>query len=190
MAQILGWLDKQSLQITGKSLTLRLVSLDDANEKYLSWLNDPEVNVFLETRFEIQNLERIRTFIEKVNRGTNEVLFAILLREKLEHIGNIKIGPINEHHQSAELSYFIGEKSNWGKGFATEAIALCAKFGFEKLSLEKLEAGCYASNIGSQRALEKAGFTLEGRLKDKLLGANGVREDHLWYGITRAEHGQ
>ena len=189
MVQILGWLNKQPLQIMGKSLTLRLASVEDANEKYLSWLNDPEVNMFLETRFEIQSLERIRTFIEKVNGGTNEVLFAILLREKLEHIGNIKIGPTNEHHQSAELSYFIGEKSNWGKGFATEAIALCTKFGFEKLSLEKLQAGCYASNIGSQRALEKVGFTLEGRLRDKLLGANGVSEDHLWYGMTRVEHG-
>ena len=61
MTRILESLRKQSFQITGKSLTLRLASVEDASEDYLSWLNDPEVNMFLETRFEIQNLERINS---------------------------------------------------------------------------------------------------------------------------------
>lgn len=188
MTLILSSLEKQSLIVSGENLTLRLVSVEDVNDKYLSWLNDPKVNMFLETRFEIQSSEKICAFINKLTQSTKDVLFAIVLRESLEHIGNIKIGPINEHHKSAELSYFIGEKNHWEKGFASEAITLCIKIGFEKLALQKLQAGSYEKNIGSQRALERAGFTLEGRLRSNLLGADGIRQDHLWYGIMREEH--
>lgn len=64
------------------------------------------------------------------------------------------------------MSYFIGEKNAWGKGFATEAIQLVTHFAFEQLHLHRLQAGLYASNIGSGKALEKAGYHLEAVFKN------------------------
>jgi RimJ/RimL family protein N-acetyltransferase len=34
--------------------------------------------------------------------------------------GKISLGPINFIHKYAEISYFIGEKSFWNKGYATK----------------------------------------------------------------------
>ena len=38
------------------------------------------------------------------------------------HIGNIKLGPINFIHKNAVISYFIGEKKLWKRGYTTLAI--------------------------------------------------------------------
>lgn len=180
---------KRSFLLESQRLVLRVVETTDANLKYLGWLNDPAVNEFLETRFEVQSIEKILSFIDWALESSQEILLAMVLKDKKIHIGNIKIGSINFNHYSAELSYFIGERNLWGKGYATEAICACVKFAFETLQLQKLQAGCYESNLGSQRALEKSGFVLEGRLRAKIVGANGVRQSHLWYGIKSEDVG-
>jgi ribosomal-protein-alanine N-acetyltransferase len=69
-----------------------------------------------------------------------------------------------------------------GQGYATEAINLCVDFCFGTLGLYKIQAGCFDSNIGSQKALLNSGFELEGRLRNRILAIDGIREDHLWFG--------
>lgn len=80
--------------------------------------------------------------MHKSQRENNHsFLFKIICNNSNCHIGNIKIGPINPHHNYADISYFIGEKSLWGKGIATEAIQLILKYAFEELKLHKVTAG-------------------------------------------------
>lgn len=179
-------LKQLDLRLKGPRLELRPVVASDANNIYLSWLNDSEINQFLETRWHRQDLESILAHIKKINQSPNEVLLKILIADSHEHIGNIKVGPINIHHGSSELSYFIGAKNHWGNGFASEAISLCINFGFEVIGVHKFLAGCYELNIGSKRALEKVGFELEGRWKKQIRDAGGQWQDHLWYGIIRS----
>ena len=81
--------------------------------------------------------------------------------------------------------YFIGEKDCWGKGLATDAIGLVAQFAFDVLGLYKLNAGTYAGNVGSQKALEKNGFVREGVLKKQVLSEGGRREDVFRFGLLR-----
>lgn len=167
-------------------LLLRPIQISDCGERYLSWLQNPIINRYLETRWSEQTLESIRDFVESKIRSDSEVLFAMIERESNEHIGNIKIGPVNSHHLFADVSYFIGEQSCWGKGYATEAIRAVTRFGFEKLGLYKVQAGVYEANIGSIKALKKVGFVQEGCLRKQLL-SDGSREDHLLFGIFRDE---
>jgi ribosomal-protein-alanine N-acetyltransferase len=47
----------------------------------------------------------------------------------------------------------------------SEALDLFCRYGFEKYQVIRIYAEPYASNLASGRVLEKAGFTLEGRLK-------------------------
>lgn len=165
-----------------KKVLLRLVTLQDCNDKYVSWLQDPEVNQYLETRWQEQNIKTIKEFVSNMLNNSNSYLFAIIEKEHYNHIGNIKLGPINPHHSFADISYFIGDRSAWGKGYATEAILLITRFGFKRLGLHRLQAGIYASNGPSRRVLEKAGYQLEGTLEDKLKGANSW-EDHILYAL-------
>lgn len=119
----LNKLKQTGLNLKGPRLELRPVDVSDANNMYLSWLNESEINQFLETRWHRQDPESVLAHFKKINQSPNEVLLKILIADLNEHIGNIKVGPIDIHHESSELRYFIGAKNHWGNGFALEQLA-------------------------------------------------------------------
>jgi RimJ/RimL family protein N-acetyltransferase len=172
-------------RLPGQQVFLRLVTLDDCTPRYEAWLADPEINRYLETRFRPQPLPEIRQFVEAMLASPHDYLFAIVEVASGTHVGNLKVGPVNPHHQYADVSYFIGERDRHGRGYAREAIALGCGFAFERLGLHRLQAGLYAGNVGSARALEAVGFSREGIFKAQLRTREGVWEDHLWYGLLR-----
>ena len=166
-------------------ISLRLVVIEDCTPHYLAWLEDPEVNRYLETRWSAQSLETIRAFVTAQLAAEDSYLFAI--EAEGDHVGNLKIGPINPYHGCADLSYFIGKRESWGRGIATAAIRIASSIAFGLLGLYRLQAGAYASNVGSVRVLEKTGFRHEGAWRRQLLGHEG-REDHVWFGLLTEEH--
>lgn len=153
--------------LSGKNIFLRQIEMDDCSVSYVNWLNDSEVTQYLETKWVEQTMETIQNFVESQRENNHSVLFAIISKESNLHIGNIKIGPVNEHHKHADISYFIGNKAYWNKGIATETIRLICKFGFEELGLNKVEAGAYETAVASWKALEKNGFKREGVLREQ-----------------------
>jgi RimJ/RimL family protein N-acetyltransferase len=141
---------------------LQAISEQDASDEYVQWLNDPQVNQFLETRFNNQNFNSISEFIQNTMTNPNEHLFTIRLKSTNKHVGNIKVGAINNHHKIGDISLFIGDKNSWGKGIATQAIQLISRYAFDKLHLRKLCAGAYEPNIASTMAFLKAGYSRDG----------------------------
>lgn len=144
---------------------IRELSLDDCGPVYLSWLNDPEINCFLETRWNSQTLSSIKEFVTFVRSSPDSVIFAIEYNGN--HVGNIKLGFIHSLYKYADLSYFIGDKKAWGKGVATKAIGLALAYAFEALNLQRVQAGAYEENIGSSKVLLKNGFIYEGVSRKK-----------------------
>lgn len=171
-------------QIEGTRIYLREVRLSDVNDGYYNWLNDPEVNKYLETRFSPQTMDSIKAYVEKMSQKADEIFLAICDKATDKHIGNIKLGPINPHHKYADISLVIGDKDFWGKGLATEAIKLISDHAFTKLGLHKVSAGCYSDNIGSAKAFKKVGFAEEGRLKKHYLDANNNYVDRICLGMV------
>ncbi len=169
-------------------LILRAIEPQDLNQTYLGWLNDPEINRFLETRFLPQSIEALQSYWQNHRDDKSSPWFAIALLEDKKHIGNIKIGPIHWLHRSADISLFIGERNCWGKGYASEAISLIRDWAFQELDLKKLNAGIYSGNIGSRRAFEKCGFELEGTLRDEVY-SSGKRLDVWRLGLSRSHCG-
>jgi len=164
-------------------LILRSLSGTDAGERYLAWMRDPEVLRYLEARLTQHSLESLRSFIEGCNRSATDLLLGICLKDG-RHIGNIKLGPIHAYHRHAAIGLLLGERDRWGQGYAGEAIARLSQHAFEALELEKLYAGCYASNLGSVRAFCKAGYAEEARQKGMWL-CDGRREGNVQVGLTR-----
>jgi len=150
-------------------LIIKSLCVDDISKKYIEWLNDKEVNQYLETRFQVQNNQSCLEFVKRMQEDANEELFAIYTNNNNEHIGNCKLGAINKFHHTAEISFFIGSKSFWGAGYATEVVSHVVQYGFENLGLEKITAGCYESNKGSKKVLIKAGFEVEGFRKEQVV---------------------
>lgn len=88
-----------------------------------------------------------------------------------------------------ELGYWLGEPF-WGRGFVAEAIVAVVNYAFSTFpEITAVQARHVISNPASGRVLEKAGFQLEGRLRDAAV-KQGVVSDLLVYSRTRGEHEQ
>ncbi len=166
--------------LQGERIYLRRLTENDASEDYVRWMNDPEVNQYLESRFYTHTIESTKAFIRSVSNDNN-YQFGIFDKKIDKHIGNIKIGSINQYHRYADIGFLIGEKDYWGKGIATEAIKLATDFAFNTLKLHKLWGGLYSPNIGSLRAFQKNGYVQEGVKKSHYL-SNGVFVDDIMFG--------
>ena len=154
----------------------------------MRWLNDPEVNQYLETKWSDQTTDSIRSSVQSQRENNQSFLFAIIDKATDHHIRNIKIGPIHPHYKHADISCFIGEKGFWHRGNATEAIGLVCKYGFEQLSLHRIEAGAYACAVASWKALEKSGFKREGVLREQVI-LDDKYMDVYRYGLLIEERG-
>jgi RimJ/RimL family protein N-acetyltransferase len=159
-------------------LILKELTSNDVTQQYIEWLNDFEVNKYLESRFLRQDQRTVKEFVETCQKSRLNFLFGIFIKNSMKHIGNIKLGPINTHHNYAEIGLMIGDKDSWGKGFASKAVSMVTQFGFYQLKLEKISAGCYESNIGSKKAFEKSGYQVEGLLRNHVELADG--RESVW----------
>ena len=89
----------------------------------------------------------------------------------------------NIHCKTAELGYYLAEKY-WGKGIMTDAIRQICSLIFDTTDILRIYAEPFANNIGSRRALEKAGFTYEGTMKYNAV-KNGKVLDMTLYALTK-----
>jgi RimJ/RimL family protein N-acetyltransferase len=170
------YLDRTSLW-TNNFIELFVLQPNDVSSSYVSWLNNSVINCYLESRFSTHTIESTRTFVEKCLIDPTTLLLGIIsLKFGHKHIGNIKLSPIDQYHKRGEVGILIGETEVWGKGIASQAISMLIEIAKKELDLRKLTAGCYARNLGSQKAFLKAGFHVECQRKDHVL-LNGQPED-------------
>jgi ribosomal-protein-alanine N-acetyltransferase len=151
------------MRIYGQHIYLRLLTPNDVSNDYVAWMNDNEITQYLETRWSVHTEATIRAFVQEICDSLNDYLFGMFLNNTDQHIGNIKIGNINQRHRYGDVGLIIGDKASWGKGIASEAIELITRYAFENLNLNKLTAGMYEQNLGSYKAFLKAGFREVGR---------------------------
>ena len=90
----------------------------------------------------------------------------------------------NIHRQTAELGYYLAEEY-WGRGIMTEAIRQLCGILFESTDILRIYAEPFSYNMGSRRALEKAGFCFEGMMKNNAV-KNGKVLDMALYSMTRS----
>lgn len=75
-----------------------------------------------------------------------------------------------------------------GKGVAPRSKPHLFYLAFEILKLNRLETGCFVSNVSSKKSIEKtAGFQFEGIRRESGINEQGDFEDELFYGILRRD---
>ncbi|MFC1419257.1 GNAT family N-acetyltransferase [Streptacidiphilus cavernicola] len=79
----------------------------------------------------------------------------------------------------AEVGYWTA-KQHRGNGYTTEAVIALCRWGFAELGLQRIEWLAITGNDSSWAVAERAGFTLEGTLRSRLLH-RGERQD-AWIG--------
>ncbi len=173
--------------LEGARDALRPVTAADVGPASVGWLNDPEINRFLESRHTQSSEESVRAFVDRMRASDCDYLFAIRLAEDDHHIGNVRLGPIRAEHRLAELNLYIGERAAWGKGYGGETVSLVTRFAFEALHLNKTLGRMYAANKASIRAFFRAGYREEGRLREHYL-LDGKPMDLVVMGCTAGDY--
>jgi ribosomal-protein-alanine N-acetyltransferase len=156
------------MEIKTSRLLLRKFTKEHINQTYLNALNDHTIMGMTEARHIIWDRNKTEKFIE--NSSTNDsILFSVLICESNKLIGNIRLFNIHPIHKRAELSLLFYEKTEWGKGYATESIKALVEYAFESLNLHRIFADYYSTNIASSKIFNKAGFKIEGIFKNHFI---------------------
>jgi ribosomal-protein-serine acetyltransferase len=83
-----------------------------------------------------------------------------------------------------EIGYWV-RTSRVGRGYCTEAVRAIAAMAFEALGARRVEIHCNAENRASWRVAERAGFELEGVLRQMAREADGHLRDTRVYARVR-----
>jgi [ribosomal protein S5]-alanine N-acetyltransferase len=148
--------------------------------------NDPDVAEFTASFVYPQPEGWVKERLERVidTYGTMGYTFAVIWKETEEIIASVGIG-LEPKRARGELGYMCAR--DWrGRGIVPEAVRALNAWAFATLELNRIQACHFPRNPASGRVLEKAGLQREGMLRGYIL-KNGVSEDVVMYGITRAD---
>ena len=169
------------LVIVGKDISLKPFELEHISDRYVRWLNDPEVNRFLEVRFVRQTPETALAFVRSFDGPIEKYMWGIWANKHPEMIGTATLMNIDRHHGTAVLGLMIGERAWWGGYTAIEAVELIMQAAFQRLGLRRLSGATYATNYGMNFIFKRSGFTCEGKSRQACMVSPGVYVDgHVW----------
>ena len=123
----------------------------------------------------------LRTHLKRCRNTSFD--FAVADRKTARFLGMVHLLHVDWRDRSAELACWIARRQQ-GRGFASEAMPLMCRYGFEALRLHKIWTRLFAGNAASRRVTEKCGFAFEGRLRHSTF-KDGRWQDELRYGLVR-----
>jgi RimJ/RimL family protein N-acetyltransferase len=164
--------------LEGKNVNLRIMEKEDL-PLFVEWWSD------------LAFWGEYLLFPEQLSKANAEKMLAtpgfnvfFVQKKDGEKIGNVTF--YNSYiggNRLLEIGYAIIPRER-GKGYCTEATQLIVDYLFLSMDISRIMASPSIKNKGSQRVLEKAGFTKEGTIRNS---ARGARRDSYLYSILREE---
>lgn len=159
------------------SADVRLVPLDSSHAALTrAWANDAELSRLMDRARPVSEEEHV-AWLASLQGRSDCRYFAVV--ERTVHVGNVWLWGIDRRHRKAEIRIVIGDAAARGRGIGTSAIDLVSRFAFEQIGLHRVYAYVLAVNPRARRAFEKAGFALEGTLRDDRSVGDGFVDCYL-----------
>lgn len=158
-------------ELSTQRLLLKTVTQEDIQE-VLFLRSDPEMNQYI-FRKEKVGIQEAQAFLDRIARGVSNRDFyywGITRKASPKMIGSICLWNLSEDRSQAELGYDLHPDSQ-GLGIMSEAVQAVFEFGFQQMSLSRIEAFTHKENQSSKKLLERNGFV---HLPDR------VDEGHEW----------
>ncbi|MGI8826555.1 MAG: GNAT family N-acetyltransferase [Chloroflexota bacterium] len=168
--------------LRGQSISLEPPRREDI-PLYLAWFADTQVTRTLLARF-VPGEKQEEEWLERAASGEAQVFWRIVLQGRT--IGGTGLHDIDWINRHASSGMFIGERAEWGKGYASETVALRTAYAFEELGLERLESESLVNNLAMHRALQKSGYREIGRRR-RYIYRNGQWNDAFVFEVLRDE---
>ncbi len=130
------------------------------------WTNDPLVCRFLYRGMFPTTVENHFEAFDRTRAASNE--FELFIRRRTDNavVGITGLHTIFWPARSAEFRILIGERDAWGHGFGGEALGLLCRYAFQRLNLNRIWLGVNALNEQAIASYRKAGFVVEGVLRE------------------------
>ena len=177
------------ININTKNIQINKIKKKDLTEKYMSWLNNKDLNQYSEQRHEKHTLRTIKNFYTKVQKSNNILLGIRLKKEKkLVHIGNIFVR-IDIHNRIAGLSFMIGDKDYRNRGIGLRVWKLMIKEILINSDIRIVKAQTIKPNIAMIKIIKKSQMKLEFIFKKRNL-FNGDEVDVLYASMTKKRFNQ
>ena len=139
---------------------VHIIELNQADydlDLYLSWLQNVQDNRYIEAVRKDYSKFDLQEYLEsRVNNP--EVKFWGIFLESNKFIGTIKLEPINRKNQTAWLGMMIGDSSERGKGYGSQALNLVLDYAENVLLLEDIFLGVHTNNEPAISIYKKSGF--------------------------------
>ena len=146
-----------------------LVTLAEANRQELIYMNGA------------QRLDWYRGGLSEQREG-KALPFVIRLGEQL--VGTTRFGDFIANLPAAEIGWTWLDRAQHGSGLNSMVKYLMLRHAFESWRLVRVQLKTAASNLRSQRAIEKLGAVREGVLRNHRRLADGRLDDSVLYSIT------
>lgn len=174
----------QGYRLQTRRLQLRALAKGDASELW-PLVSDNRLTSFLawEPHRSIEETEgMIAALVEAHQTGRG---FHWVVSHAGQIVGLVSLIDVRRQHRCwtlnrAELAYWTGLPYQ-GQGYATEAAAAVAEFGFAMLQLHKIRVYHAADNPASGRTIEKLGFRFVGEERE------AFQKNGVWHHLRHFE---
>lgn len=145
--------------LVGERLELRPMRIEDV-ERFAEWTMDPEV-IFPVTGGRLFTHEEEIAWFRDEEKSPERLQYTIVLRDSRKIIGSCGImGLSTLAEKGVELGIMIGDKTEWGKGYAAEVLGLLLKYAREDMLAPRVFLKVDKNHDRAQRAYRKAGFDI------------------------------
>jgi RimJ/RimL family protein N-acetyltransferase len=149
--------------ITDGSIRVLPFGEEHLTERYVGWLNDPEVVRYSEQRHGQHSLESSRQYFEAQKKSENWFLAIESLEDVPVHIGNLGV-LVNRANKLADVSIMVGDKDYWGTGAGNRAWQLVLDTLLDELGFRMVIARTLVVNKPMIRVMERSGMTIDSSL--------------------------
>lgn len=118
--------------------------------------------------------QHLRDWYLSRNDQDDRLDLAVVARTTGQCVGEVVLNEVDFDNARCNLRILIGPHGR-DRGLGSEAIRMVVDHGFDVLGLHRISLDVFDFNARAQRAYEKAGFVLEGRLREEF------RFDGEWY---------
>jgi diamine N-acetyltransferase len=134
-------------------------------ERTRAWANDEALGRLVDRAWPVTDAEHERWY-EALQRRRDCAYFAVETVAEGRHVGNVWLWDVDARHRKAEVRVVLGDADGVGRGLGTAALLAVADFALDRLNLRRLYAYVLGTNPRARRAFEKAGFAVEGVLRE------------------------
>lgn len=129
-------------------------------DRYVGWLNDPQVVRFSEQRHLLHSMETCSAYLAQMQHSDGLFLAIHVESSEIGHIGNISVA-IDKPNLSADLSIMIGEKRAWGHGYASLAWSVVIQYLIEDAGMRRVTAGTMEVNEPMIRLMQRSAMQID-----------------------------